>query len=355
MKKVLVSGCNGLIGSQCVEYFCNLEDVEVVGIDNDMRAYFFGPESSTKEIGEHLKSRYDNFSYYETDIRDLDSLEEVFDKHKFDLIIHTAAQPSHDWAAKEPITDFEVNALGTMYLLELYRVYCPDASFIFTSTNKVYGDTPNHLGLVEEDTRIEYYKDGVLGAIDESMSIDDCLHSVFGASKVAADVMVQEYGRYFNLNTMVFRGGCLTGPSHKGAELHGFLSYLIKCMVRFKPYTIFGTGKQVRDNIHSWDLANLFYHCWKSPRQGEVYNIGGGRDNSISILETISKVNEILKENNLPEWDNYTIEKDNWRIGDHKWYISDLTKVETHYPDWKMEHSLDDLIREMTLKEISKL
>ncbi len=350
MKKVLITGCNGLIGSQCVEYFCSLGK-SVVGIDNDMRSYFFGENSSTKEVGDLLKSKYDNFEYHDIDIRNLNDLSHIFESNDFELIIHTAAQPSHDWAAKEPITDFEVNALGTVYMLESYRQYCPDATFIFTSTNKVYGDRPNYLNLVDEGSRIEHHG----GDINEDMSIDNCLHSVFGASKVSADVMVQEYGRYFGLNTMVFRGGCLTGPSHKGAELHGFLSYLIKCMVHSNHYTIFGNGKQVRDNIHSWDLVNLFWHCHQSPRSGEVYNIGGGRENSISILETISKVNEILKENNLSEWNNYTIEKDNWRIGDHKWYISDLTKVQTHYPEWKMKHSLNDLITEMTLKEISQL
>jgi len=350
--KVLITGSNGLIGSQCVIFFASKAE-EVIGVDNDMRSYFFGEGSSTKDVGKSLEEDFDNFISYEIDIRDKDAMEKVFKGNSFDLIIHTAAQPSHDWAAKEPLTDFGVNALGTMNLLELYRLYSPSATFIFTSTNKVYGDTPNYLPLVEEETRIEYYDGGNLGSIDESMSIDNCLHSIFGASKVAADVMVQEYGKYFGLNTGVFRGGCLTGPEHQGAELHGFLSYLIKCMVQGKPYTVYGTGKQVRDNIHSWDLVNLFWHFYKNPKRGEVYNIGGGRDNSISILEAINKVNKILVDYNLSEWDNYSIEKNNWRKGDHKWYISDLSKAKKDFPSWRIEHPLDSIIKEITLCEIN--
>ena len=352
--KVLITGSNGLIGSQCVRFFCPKSD-EVIGIDNDMRSYFFGKDSSTKDVGEILKEEFVNFKGYEIDIRDKTALEKVFEDNKFDLIIHTAAQPSHDWAAREPLTDFSVNAGGTMNLLELYRTYSPDASFIFTSTNKVYGDTPNHLNLKEEETRIEYYDEkGNLGSIDESMSIDNCLHSVFGASKTGADVMVQEYGKYFGLKTGVFRGGCLTGPSHKGAELHGFLSYLIKCMVQGKPYTVYGTGKQVRDNIHSWDLANLFWHFYKNPKRGEVYNVGGGRNNSISILEAIHQVNRLLSEHNLPEWRDFSIEKDNWRMGDHKWYISDLSKINKDFPEWEIQYPLRTLLKEMVVKEMGE-
>ena len=353
--KVLITGSNGLIGSQCVKFFASKAE-RMIGIDNDMRSYFFGAESSTKEVGYTLEETYSNFTSYEIDIRDKDALQKVFEDTDFDLIIHTAAQPSHDWAAKEPLTDFGVNAVGTMNLLELYRLHSPSATFIFTSTNKVYGDAPNYLPLVELGSRLEYYDDkGNLGSIDESMSIDNCLHSIFGASKVAADIMVQEYGKYFGLNTGVFRGGCLTGPNHQGAELHGFLSYLIKCMVQKKPYTIYGTGKQVRDNIHSWDLVNLFWHFHQSPKSGEVYNIGGGRENSTSILEAIVKVNEILQDRGLPVWDEYTKNLDGWRIGDHKWYISDLRKVKSDYPEWEITYSLSDLILEMTNKEIDEI
>jgi CDP-paratose 2-epimerase len=355
MKKILITGSNGLIGSQCVQFFCE-RGVEVIGIDNNMRSYFFGEESSTDDVGKILSSKFDKYEHHNLDIRDKDSLEKVFQSNNIDLIIHAAAQPSHDWAAKEPITDFEVNALATIYLLELYRQYCPSASFIFTSTNKVYGDQPNHLNLKEENSRIEYYdENGNAGSVNESMSIDNCLHSVFGASKVAADVMVQEYGRYFGLDTVVFRCGCLTGPSHKGAELHGFLSYLIKCMVHNKHYTIFGNGKQVRDNLHSWDLANMFWHFYQSPHKGEIYNAGGGRENSTSILEAINKINLILVANGMNEWNKFDIKKDKWRIGDHKWYISDLSKFQSHYPSWTLEHSLNALIEEMTLKEMATL
>ena len=272
MKKALITGSAGLIGSESAKFFANL-GFEIHGIDNDMRKYFFGKEASTawslRNLKEQLKDKY---THYDIDIRDSKKLIEVFDKNKFDLIIHTAAQPSHDWAAKEPITDFTINALGTLYLLENFRKYCPEAVFIFTSTNKVYGDIPNSLPLIELETRFElpknhtYYK-----GIDESMSIDNSMHSIFGASKVAADVMVQEYGKYFGLKTAIFRGGCLTGPDHSGAKLHGFLAFLIKCIARGEKYTIFGyKGKQVRDNIHSYDLVNAFYHFYKKPRKGEV-------------------------------------------------------------------------------------
>jgi len=350
--KTLITGSNGLIGSQCVKFFS--QQGEVIGIDNDMRSYFFGDESSTKSVGEDLKNKIENFTQYDIDIRNKDDINTLFQEHDFDLIIHTAAQPSHDWASKEPITDFEVNALGTINLLESYRTYSPNAVFIFTSTNKVYGDNPNRLNLVESDTRLDYYNEnGHLDSVDENMSIDNCLHSVFGASKVAADIMVQEYGRYFGLKTTVFRGGCLTGPDHQGAELHGFLSYLIKCMVHNKHYTIYGSGKQVRDNIHSFDLVNLFSHVYELPRTAAVYNIGGGRENSISILEAIDKINSIIKENGGQIWNDYTIEDTKWRIGDHKWYISNLDKVMNDYPSWNIKYKLDDLLEEMVLMEMN--
>jgi CDP-paratose 2-epimerase len=287
-------------------------------------------------------------------------------EHDLDMIIHTAAQPSHDWAAKEPLTDFSVNAIGTMNMLELTRLYAPKASFIFTSTNKVYGDTPNRLGLIELESRFEAVKnisnnqefpDFQPIEVDENMSIDHTKHSIFGASKVAADVMVQEYGKYFGMNTVCFRGGCLTGPNHAGAELHGFLAYLIKCIVTGKHYNIFGyKGKQVRDNIHSWDLVNMFWHYHQNPIPGAVYNAGGGRENSTSILEAIDSVNRILTEiNPLHEtWKNYNVLEEN-RIGDHQWYISDLAAFTKDYPEWPgITISLEETIRQMVQFELSK-
>jgi len=281
MNIAIVSGSNGLIGSESVAFFSDKMDL-VVGIDNDHRAYFFGPEASTRWNKDALEKKYDNYKPYNYDIRDYASLESIFRKYGNDIkiVIHTAAQPSHDWAAKEPITDFTINANGTLNFLELTRLHCPAAVFIFTSTNKVYGDSPNFLPLHELDKRYEiaethpYFKNG----IDEHMSIDQSMHSIFGASKVAADVMVQEYGRYFGMKTAVFRGGCLTGPQHSGAQLHGFLSYLMKCAISKTQYTIFGyKGKQVRDNIHAWDFVNIFWQFFLEPRSGgEVYNAGGG-------------------------------------------------------------------------------
>ena len=350
--KVLISGCNGLIGSQCVSYFHDC-GYDIIGIDNDMRSYFFGSEASTVFTGKSLKSNYKNFVFIEEDIRDYEAIKKIFsDFGPFELIIHTAAQPSHDWAAKEPITDFTVNALGTMYLLEAYRLYSPSASFIFTSTNKVYGDSPNRLNLVELPSRFEAIDpaSGKKIEVDENMTIDHSKHSIFGASKVAADVMVQEYGKYFGLNTATFRGGCLTGPQHAGAELHGFLSYLVKCMVHDKHYTIFGyKGKQVRDNIHSYDLVTMFDEFHKDPEPGAVYNAGGGRDNSISILEAIQKINAISGLN----WCNYSLSS-TARSGDHQWYISDLAKFKTRYPAWKQEYTIDGILEQMVEMEMAK-
>jgi CDP-paratose 2-epimerase len=373
-KTAIVTGSSGLIGSQTVKFLIE-KGYYVVGIDNDMRSYFFGNDASTKESEDKMLSDYgrENFNPLSVDIRDYSTLEVIFEGLKndqdegvidLDMIVHTAAQPSHDWAAKEPLTDFSVNAIGTMNLLELTRLNFPKASFIFTSTNKVYGDRPNFsheqgapdiesLLLVKElETRYE----GInalteeLTSIDETMSIDNTKHSIFGASKVAADVMVQEYGRYFGMNTVIFRGGCLTGPNHAGAELHGFLSYLMKCIVNDKPYTIFGyKGKQVRDNIHSWDLVNMFWHYHQNPRPGAVYNAGGGRENSTSILEAIDKANTYLIEKGIKSqpWNNYTISEQN-RIGDHIWYISDLTKFKTDYPEWPgITISLDETINQI--------
>ena len=362
MKVAIITGSGGLIGSQSATFLIN-KGYKVIGIDNDMRAYFFGTKSSTLKNQESL-SKLPNFQSENADIRDYDKIEKIFkniisEGCEIDLVVHTAAQPSHDWAAKEPITDFTINALGTMNLLEISRTHAPRASFIFTSTNKVYGDLPNFLNIKERESRYEAYSDPEqikpLIGIDESMSIDNSQHSIFGASKVAADVMVQEYGKYFGMNTVVFRGGCLTGPEHTGAELHGFLSYLIKCIVRNNHYTIYGyKAKQVRDNIHSADLVNMFWAYHQNPRPGEVYNAGGGRGNSISILESISLINEIIhKLDGKAGWSDFSI-LDEARRGDHIWYITDLTKFQSHYPEWKIARSIMDILKEMTVAELKK-
>jgi CDP-paratose 2-epimerase len=301
-----------------------------------------------------------------------DPVKKIFEWHgeKIEMIVHTAAQPSHDWAANEPLTDFSINATGTLNLLELARQFCPKATFVFTSTNKVYGDRPNLMLIEEEEKRYQAYQNSEFLAgekktiyksratISESMSIDNSLHSVFGASKVAADVMVQEYGKYFGLNTVCFRGGCLTGPNHRGAELHGFLSYLVKCIVHGKPYTIFGyKGKQVRDNIHSSDLVSMFWHYHLNPRPGEVYNAGGGIENSISMLEAIERTNKICKEfdPDWKEWKNYTVSEKN-RSGDHIYYVTDLRKFKSHYPEWEgITVTVDEILRQIVKHEMKKL
>jgi CDP-paratose 2-epimerase len=343
MKKCLVTGSSGLIGSESVRFLID-KGYLVHGIDNNMREYFFGKESSTNTVKEELEL-LTNYIHHNIDIRDSDSVKNLFSQEKFDIIIHTAAQPSHDWASKEPYTDFTINANGTLILLENFRNFSPNASFIFTSTNKVYGDRPNFLkGIKEEEDRYECFDENEnLMSINEEMSIDNCKHSIFGASKVSADIMVQEYGKYFNLNTVCFRGGCLTGPNHKGNELHGFLSYLIKCIVLDKNYTIFGyKGKQVRDNIHSSDLVNMFWEFHLNPKQGVVYNVGGGRENSISIIEVINYVNIKLNKN----WDKFLISTEP-RIGDHIWYISDLTKFKNDFPSWKIKKNVFEIIDEI--------
>lgn len=343
LKKVLVTGSAGLIGSESVKFFAS-KKFEIHGIDNNMRAYFFGKDASTrwsqKQLQDTLKDQY---FHHNIDIRDNEKLEKLFKKVKFDLIIHTAAQPSHDWAAKEPITDFSVNAMATLYLLENYRKHSPNAVFIFTSTNKVYGDTPNHLPLIEKEKRFELpKKHKFYNGIDETMSIDNSTHSVFGASKVSADIMVQEYGKYFGLYTAVFRGGCLTGPNHSGAMLHGFLAYLVKSVALGTEYTIFGyKGKQVRDNIHSFDLVNAFYHVFKNPRKGEVYNMGGSRHSNISMLEAIEKIEKVLGKKAKIKYSESN------RIGDHIWYISDVSKFKSHYPNWNYKYDGDDIIKEI--------
>jgi CDP-paratose 2-epimerase len=345
MKTVIVTGAGGLIGAEAVRWYA-ARGWRVVGIDNDMRAYFFGPAASTRWQIEELKDAFKNYQHVDMDIRDAEAVGKLF--HQFnrdvELIIHTAAQPSHDWAATDPMTDFTVNANGTLALLEALRTYSPEATFIFTSTNKVYGDTPNRLPLVEHETRWKldpshpYAKQG----IDEHMSIDQTKHSVFGASKVAADVMVQEYGRYFGLKTGVFRGGCLTGPGHSGAELHGFLAYLMKCVVTGTEYRIFGyKGKQVRDNIHSRDLISAFDAFQQAPRSGEVYNMGGGTFCNCSMIEAIALCEEIA-ERKLKT--SYVEES---RIGDHIWWISDIHKFQSHYPDWNLTYDLERILVEI--------
>jgi CDP-paratose 2-epimerase len=340
MRIAVITGSGGLVGSESCAFFADKFD-KIIGIDNDMRSYFFGKDASTNWNVERLKSTYANYVHIDADIRDYDALDKIFNEYGSDisLVIHTAAQPSHDWAAKEPLTDFGVNATGTLNVLELTRKYCAKAVFILTSTNKVYGDNPNYLPLIEQEGRWEidenhsYFKEG----IDEAMSIDNTKHSVFGASKVAADIMVQEYGKYFGMNTGVFRGGCLTGPNHSGAQLHGFLSYLMKATVHNIPYTIFGyKGKQVRDNIHSHDLVSMFWHFYKNPKQGEVYNAGGGRYANCSMIEAIAICEEISGKKL-----QYTLSNDN-RIGDHIWYISDMTKFKTDYPEWVQEWPLKE-------------
>jgi len=337
----LVTGIGGLVGSQCASYFKDKFN-QVIGIDNNGRAEFFGESASVQSTLESLKG----IIVWNTDISNRYDVEEIFDAHgsEIDLIIHTAAQPSHDWAASNPHRDFEVNALGTLNLLEAYRKYCPNAVFIFTSTNKVYGDRPNLGHFDELETRYEPsgYKWRWSVEIDETMSIDQSTHSLFGVSKASADLMVQEYGKYFGLMTGVFRGGCLTGPGHKGAEQHGFLNYLVKCIVQEKPYTIYGyQGKQVRDIIHSYDVVRAFDEFYKVPRMGEVYNIGGGRHSNCSVGEAISLIEHRTGKTAMVTY------SDQARKGDHRWYITDMTKFKSHYPNWNYNYTLEQIIDEI--------
>ncbi len=344
MSAVIITGSCGLIGSEAVSFFSGL-GFDVVGIDNNMRKFFFGEDGSIIWNKNRLQKKYKDYRHYSVDIRDEAQVFKIFKKFRKDtaLIIHAAAQPSHDWAARDPLVDFTVNANGTLVMLEAARQYSPKAVFIFTSTNKVYGDRPNSLPLIELEKRFELPKEHKFyQGIDESMSIDNCLHSLFGASKASADILAQEYGRYFGMRTGIFRGGCLTGPAHSGAELHGFLSYLVKCCIIGKAYTVFGyKGKQVRDNIHSFDLVNAFYHFFKNPRCGEVYNIGGGRFANVSILEAI----EICERVSGKKLNYEYIEKN--RIGDHVWWISDVSKFKSHYPEWGYKYNIEDTIREI--------
>lgn len=342
---ILVTGSSGLVGSQSVDFFSDKAQ-NIIGIDNNMRKQFFGKKSSTNWNKERLENQYSNFNNKNIDVRNYIELENLFKEYNnsIDLIIHAAAQPSHDWAAKDPITDFSINANGTLNLLELTRNYSPHAVFIFCSTNKVYGDKPNYLPLVELDHRLEinteheYYKFGV----PETFEVDNTMHSLFGVSKLSADFLVQEYGKYFDIKTGVFRGGCLTGPNHSSAELHGFLSYLVHCGIKNIPYNIFGyQGKQVRDNLHSLDLANIFYHYFKNPKYGEIYNVGGQRINSCSIIEAIEKIDITLGIKI-----KYKMNSD-FRKGDHKWWITDMSKFKRDFPEWTQNYNLEKILKDI--------
>jgi CDP-paratose 2-epimerase len=344
MRSIIVTGSAGLIGSETVKHFAN-EGYRVLGIDNDMRSRFFGTEASTQKTRDQLVKTVRDYQHHDLDIRDANGVLELFRQNRDGIaaVVHTAAQPSHDWAARDPQTDFTVNANGTLNLLEAAREVCPEAPFVFTSTNKVYGDTPNRLPLQELELRWEIepgheYEPG----ISETMSIDYTKHSLFGASKAAADILVQEYGRYFGMPTACFRGGCLTGPAHAGTELHGFLSYLMICTVTGRPYRVFGYGgKQVRDNIHSADLVDAFAAFIRAPRAGEVYNIGGSRHSNCSMLEAINLCEEISGQRLTWKYE------ENNRIGDHIWWVSDVRKFQGHYPDWKFRYGLREILEEI--------
>jgi len=341
MKKLIVTGSSGLIGSESVIYFDAL-GWNVHGVDNNMRREFFGADGDTTWNLNRIKGETKNFTHQQVDIRDRNSVLSLWHDIKPDFVIHCAAQPSHDLAASRPFDDFDVNAVGTMNVLEATRLTRPDAVFCHLSTNKVYGDAPNELPLKELESRWEYAEQVDFGGIRETMRIDQCKHSLFGASKVAGDIMVQEYGRYFGMKTACYRGGCLTGPAHSGAELHGFLAYLIKCCATGRPYRVFGyKGKQVRDNIHSLDVCRALEAFYHHPRPGEVYNLGGGRDNSISVLEAIERAESATGKSMKFEY----IDKN--REGDHICYISDLTKLKEHFPAWSITKSLDDIFDEV--------
>lgn len=345
MSIALITGSAGLIGSEAARHFA-AKGLRVIGIDNDLRSYFFGSEASTAWMRQQLADSVRNYEHHEFDIRDERRLFELFRKLGKDisLVIHTAAQPSHDWAAREPFTDFTVNANGTLNLLEATRQFSPNAVFIFTSTNKVYGDLPNSLPLVEEEFRWEVDKSHKFASkgISEEMSIDQSMHSLFGASKVAADVMVQEYGRYFGIKTACFRGGCLTGPNHAGTQLHGFLAYLMKCNVTGTSYKVLGyKGKQVRDNIHSCDLIRAFDMFFEKPRVAQVYNIGGSRFSNCSMLEAITLCEKISGRKM-----NWEYEPSN-RVGDHIWWVSDISRFQSHYPEYHLKYDLKRILTEI--------
>lgn len=339
---VVITGSAGLIGSVAAEFFAE-KGFEILGVDNDMRSRFFGATASTDWNRDRLVDLHPNYRHFSIDIRDETAIDALFRENQVELVIHAAAQPSHDWAARDPKTDFSVNATGTLVLLEATRTHCPDAPFIFISTNKVYGDAPNRLPLIEQETRWEIeaghrYEKG----IDEEMSVDQTMHSLFGVSKLAADSLVQEYGLYFGMKTMVFRGGCLTGPLHSGAELHGFLAYLIQCILTGTEYQIFGyKAKQVRDNLHAHDLVTAIHHAFEEPRSGEVYNMGGSRFANISMLEAIVQIEELTGRKAKTRY------VDENRIGDHIWYISDVSKFQRHYPKWRLSYDINRTLTEM--------
>ncbi|MBV8592287.1 MAG: NAD-dependent epimerase/dehydratase family protein [Acetobacteraceae bacterium] len=345
MSIAIVTGSGGLIGSEAVRFLTG-RGLEVIGIDNDMRARFFGPEASTRLSWTGLQRNNKRYTHIETDIRDSRPIDELFARFSSEiaLVVHAAAQPSHDWAAQDPPTDFMINAGGTLNMLQATRRHCPEAVFIFCSTNKVYGDTPNRLPLIEQETRWDLpssHRFGMHG-IDESMTIDNSMHSLFGVSKCAADLMVQEYGRYFGMRTACFRCGCVTGPTHAGAFLHGFLSYLVKCAVSDQQYTIIGyKGKQVRDNIHAFDLANAFWHFFENPQIGAVYNIGGGRYASCSVIEAIRCTEDLTGH---PMKFSYSAQS---RAGDHVWWISDNRRFARDYPNWRLTRNISDTILEI--------
>ena len=344
MSVVIITGSSGLVGSESVEFFCK-KGFDVVGIDNNLRNHFFGKDGSTIWVKKKLLNKHKNFKSNNIDIRNFNSVEKIFKKYKknISLIIHCAAQPSHDYGKKFPILDFNVNATGTLNLLELTKRYCPDSPFIFMSTNKVYGDNPNKLKIIEKSKRWELKeKDTFFKGIDEKFSIDNCTHSFFGVSKTYADLIVQEYGKNIGLKTVSFRGGCITGPNHSGAKLHGFLSYLVKSSLTKKSYTLIGyKGKQVRDNLHSFDLVNCFWEFYKKPKNGEVYNMGGGRYSNCSVLEALDIV-EKLKNINIKK----KIIKEN-RVGDHIWYVSNTKKFKKDYPKWKQKYNTKKIIEEL--------
>ena len=344
MSVVLITGSSGLVGSESVDFFCK-KGFDVVGIDNNLRSLFFGKDSSTNWVKKKLQNEHKKFKNYNLDIRNINGLRKVFKKYSknISLIIHCAAQPSHDYGKNFPILDFNVNATGTLNLLEMTKQFCPLSPFIFMSTNKVYGDNPNKLKLIEKSKRWELKNNHIyFKGINENLSIDNCTHSFFGVSKTYADLVVQEYGKNIGLKTVSFRGGCITGPNHSGAKLHGFLSYLVKISLSKKKYSLIGyKGKQVRDNLHSLDLVNCFWEFFKKPKSGEFYNIGGGRYSNCSILEALELIEDIKK---------IRIKKNfvkNNRVGDHIWYISDTRKFKKDYPNWKQKHNIKKIIEEL--------
>ena len=344
MSIVIITGSSGLVGSEAVNFFCD-KGFDVIGIDNNLRKFFFGRDGSTLWIKNNLIKRNKKFKNFNIDIRNFNGLEKIFKKYRknISLIIHCAAQPSHDYGKKFPVLDFNVNATGTLNLLELTKLYCPNSPFIFTSTNKVYGDNPNKLSIIETKNRWELKKNNkYYNGIDEKFSIDHCTHSFFGVSKTYADLIVQEYGKNIGLKTVCFRAGCITGPNHSGTKLHGFLSYLVKITLATRKYSLIGyKGKQVRDNLHSYDLVNCFWEFFKKPKRGEVYNIGGGRYSNCSILEALDLVEKIS---------NISISRNVVRIpriGDHIWYISNLKKFRNHYPKWKQKYNTKKILGEL--------